>query len=200
MPRRSSVPAYSLHRQSGQAVVTLRDGKGGRKDVLLGKHGTRQSRAEYARVVAEWEAAGRQLPRSLAQVAATLSVNELLAAYFDFAHGYYRSPDGQPTNEVKNLRWIIRRLRLLYGETVAAEFDGLALEALRGSMIAEGLASTRINKDVDRVKRIFKWGTSKNLVPLATFQKLETVTGLRAGRSTAKETEPVRPVAEDDPV
>jgi hypothetical protein len=55
MPRRHSVPSYRLHKQSGQAIVTLTDGLGGRRDVLLGKYGTPESRAEYARVLAEWE-------------------------------------------------------------------------------------------------------------------------------------------------
>jgi hypothetical protein len=60
MPRPSSAPGYCLHKQSGQAVVTLTDGLGGRRDVLLGKHGTAAIWAEYARVLAEWEAAGRR--------------------------------------------------------------------------------------------------------------------------------------------
>jgi hypothetical protein len=46
-----------LHRQSGQAVVTFPDGLGGRRDVLLGMHGTPESRTDYLRVVTEWEAA-----------------------------------------------------------------------------------------------------------------------------------------------
>jgi hypothetical protein len=53
MARPRSVPSYRRHRQSGQAVVTLTDGLGSRKDVLLGKHGTAESRAEYARVISE---------------------------------------------------------------------------------------------------------------------------------------------------
>jgi hypothetical protein len=32
-------PSYRLHRQSGQAIVTLPDGLGGRRDVLLGPYG-----------------------------------------------------------------------------------------------------------------------------------------------------------------
>jgi hypothetical protein len=39
----------------------LTDGSGGRRDALLGKYGTEESRLEYARVIAEWEAAGRRL-------------------------------------------------------------------------------------------------------------------------------------------
>ena len=53
----NSVPAYRLHKQSGQAIVTLSG-----KDVLLGAHGTAASRKEYDRRIAEWVAAGRQLP------------------------------------------------------------------------------------------------------------------------------------------
>jgi len=56
------VPSYRRHKQSGQAITTLVDGLGRRRDVLLGKFGTRASRQEYARVIAEWEAGGRQLP------------------------------------------------------------------------------------------------------------------------------------------
>ena len=45
MSRRFSVPSYRLHKQSGQAVVTLPDGLGGRRDVLLGPHVNRHVRA-----------------------------------------------------------------------------------------------------------------------------------------------------------
>ncbi len=54
MPRRNHVPAYRLHKQSGQAVVTLPDGLGGRKDFLFGPFNSPESRAEYARLLAEW--------------------------------------------------------------------------------------------------------------------------------------------------
>jgi hypothetical protein len=44
------VPTYRLHKQSGQAIVTLSG-----QDYLLGKHRSPESRAEYARLLAEWE-------------------------------------------------------------------------------------------------------------------------------------------------
>ena len=53
MPRpRKQVPSYRLHRQSGQAVVTVYS-NGGRKDVLLGRYGSPESKDEYARVLAQ---------------------------------------------------------------------------------------------------------------------------------------------------
>jgi hypothetical protein len=79
MSRKSHVPTYRLHKQSGQAVVTLLDGLGGRKDVLLGRYGTPECRAEYLRVLAEWEANGRRLPRPAA-APADVSLNELILA------------------------------------------------------------------------------------------------------------------------
>jgi hypothetical protein len=48
MSRTASVPSYRRHKQSGQAVVTLPDGLGGRRDILLGQYGSKESRLEYA--------------------------------------------------------------------------------------------------------------------------------------------------------
>src|SRR6516165_1639474 len=77
------VPSYRRHKQSGQAVVTLPDGFGGRRDVLLGKYGTSASRKEYTRVISEWEAAGKRLPSKSAEGSApNLSINELVLAYW----------------------------------------------------------------------------------------------------------------------
>ena len=194
MPR-SSIPKYRLHRQSGQTVVTLRDGPGQRRDVLLGRHGTPESRKEYARVIAEWESNGHRSPRPVAS-ATEASVNEVLLAFWNFAEGYYRDADGQPTSEVNNLRRALRLPKKLYGTTPAADFDSVTLEAIRGQMIAAGLCRNLINKDVDRIKRAFRWAASRKLVPLAVYQSLQTVPGLRRGRSAARETEPVRPVAD----
>src|SRR6516164_7031027 len=97
MPRRNSIPSYRHHRQSGQALVTLPDGMGGRRDVLLGQYGTPESRAEYAHVVAEWETAGRCL-RPVARTGG-LTVNELILAYWHFAEAYYVK-HGQPTSQL----------------------------------------------------------------------------------------------------
>ena len=51
------VPSYRRHRQSGQAIVTLYDGTGRRRDVILGPYGSSASRDEYKRVISEWRGA-----------------------------------------------------------------------------------------------------------------------------------------------
>jgi integrase len=194
MTRRSKNPTYRLHKQSGQAIVTLPDGLGYRRDVLLGAYDSEASWAEYNRVMAEWRANGRRyLDRGRP---AELSVNELMLAYIQFVEGYYRRPDGTPTTEVHNVKLALRPLRKLYGHTPAASFDTLELEALREQMVRDGRCRNRVNKDVARVRRMFRWGATKKLVPAGVYHDLATLEGLRAGRSAARETAPVRPVAD----
>ena len=179
-----SYPAYTKHRASGQAVVTL-DGR----DVYLGPHGSRASRAEYDRLIGEWLAAGRRHP-----AATDLTVAELAVRFLEHAQTYYRHPDGTPTSELSAYKLPVGVLVRLYGRTPAADFGPLAMDAVRNAMIAKGWARRSINLHTGRLKRLFKWGVSKEIVPPSVHQALTAVSGLRAGRSAARESDPVRPV------
>jgi integrase len=195
MSRPSHVPSYRRHKQSGQAIVTLTDAAGDRRDVLLGRYGTKESRTEYARVIAEWEAAGRNLPT--ASAAADLTVNELLVRFWAHAEQHYRDPDGKPTNELNDYRLSLRPLRELYGHTPAKDFGPLALVAVRQRMMEAGLCRGVINQRVGRIRRAFKWAVAHELVPPSVLHGLQAVAGLQRGRSQARETRPVQPVPED---
>jgi hypothetical protein len=62
-PVPKTVSPHRLHKQqSGQAIVTLTDDLGHRRDVLLGKHITLGRFAECKRVVSEWEVNGGRRP------------------------------------------------------------------------------------------------------------------------------------------
>jgi hypothetical protein len=186
MPRLTSAnPSYRRHRPSGQAVVTI-----GGRDHYLGPHGTKASRDEYDRVIAEFLANGRRPPTA----AADLTVAELVARFWTHAQVYYRLPDGTPTSELHTFKMAMGPLVKLYGRRPTAEFGPLALEAVRGAMVGRGWCRTHVNSQVARVKMIFKWGVSKQLVPASVHHGLTAVAGLRAGRSDARESEPVRPV------
>jgi hypothetical protein len=212
MPRRPSVPSYRLHKQSGQAIVTLPDGLGGRRDVLLGPHDSPQSRSEYDRIIAEWLAAGKRLPASVLGPAgrSDLTVNELVLAYWKFAQGYYVK-NGVPTSEVATIGHMLRFVRRLYGDELAREFGPLKLKAVRQAMIdhpvtrtskqidpvtgeaseqvrilRKGLARRFINKQISRVKRMFAWAVEEELVPAETHAALDRVAGLRKGKEPCK--------------
>jgi integrase len=123
-----------------------------------------------------------------------VSVNEVLLAFMQWAAIHYRMPDGEPTTEIGELKWSIRPVRALYGETPAAEFGPRALAAVRQHMIALNWCRSLINRRIDRVKRVFKWAASEELVPVTAYQALRTLAGLRKGRTEARESEPVKPV------
>lgn len=179
-------PSYRLHRPTGQAVVTI-DGK----DRYLGRHGTAASRAEYDRLVAEWLANGRRLP-----AARGLSVNELVVAYFRHAESYYVK-DGLPTSEVDTLRQALHILRWEYGESGASAFGPLALKAVRQAMVDHGWCRGYVNKQVNRVRRMFAWAVENELLPIVVHQALGTVAGLRRGRTEAREKAPIAPVPDE---
>src|SRR5262249_28521245 len=96
-----------------------------------------------------------------------------------------------------NLRDALRILKQLYGHTAAAEFGPLALKACRAEMVKKGWARTYVNAQVDRLRRMFRWAASEELLPAAVYQALRTVESLRRGRTEARETAKVKPVAPD---
>ena len=59
MARPKGTPNYLHHKASGKAFVRI-DGK----NIYLGFFGTKESKAEFDRVVSEWLANGRQLPKT----------------------------------------------------------------------------------------------------------------------------------------
>jgi integrase len=196
MPRSPSIPKYRRHKQSSQAVVTLPDGIGGRRDVLLGKHGTAESRAEYARVIAEWEANARRLPpRSAAGFAPDLSVNEVALAYWNHAVVYYGFDKDPASGARYNLRDVLRLLRRLYGHTRAADFGPLALKACQAEMVRLGWSRTYVNAQVDRLRSAFKWAASEEMIAASIYEALRTVDGLRRGHTEAREGKKVKPVS-----
>lgn len=115
MPRKPSIPKLCQHKASGKAVVRLSG-----RDHYLGAFGMPEAKAAYDRLIAEWLAAGRRSPQELAQAeiakpVATISINEVLLAFWRHAERHYRHPDGRPTSEIKEYKYSLRPVRQLYG-------------------------------------------------------------------------------------
>ena len=196
MPDRSisRLPKYRHYKPKNLAVVRI-DGK----DHYLGRYDSPESHENYRRVLAEWLAKGRtdrEVPEQQADTDSGLTINELILAYVKFVDGYYVK-DGRPTVEPTNVRLVMRLLRQLYGRSPVSSFGPLALKAVRNEMIRAGDCRTEINRRVGRIVRMFKWGVSEELVHPFVYESLRTVSGLRKGRSGARESQPVRPVLEE---
>lgn len=127
-----------------------------------------------------------------------LTVTELIHDFRAWAEGYYRSLEGEPTGEIHAIRDALRPLASLFGRTLAAEFGPRKLVALRDAMIEKDLSRGLINRRVNIVKRLFKWAAERELAPASVHHGLQAVSGLRPGRSRAREAPPVEPVAESD--
>jgi integrase len=191
MPRQKHVPAYRLHKSSGQAIVTLTDSvTGARKDTLLGTYDTTGSRVEYARVLAEWEARGRRLDDPSSD---SLTVAELLVRFFRHAETYY----GKKSKEYDHFEKTTVPLTDTYPHKLAKDFGPSELKVVRQRMIDHhDWCRKVVNRRVNRIRQIWKWGVIEGLVPAATWHALLVIDGLRAGRSAARETAERKPVPE----
>jgi integrase len=189
-------PAYQLHKATGQARVKIAG-----RDYWLGSFGSEASHREYERLLAEWRAmaparAAGESPAAPPARGESLTIAELMAAYWGHVRAYYVK-DGQPTSEQENIRRALRPVRELYGHTPVRDFGPAALKTVREAMIARGWCRKSINRQIERVRGMFRWGAAEELLPPSVLDALKTVAGLRKGRSEAREKPPVRPVADE---
>lgn len=191
------IPSYCHHKAKNLAYVTIEG-----HQIYLGPHGSAESRAEYDRIIGRFLAAGRN-PTTVAPTAGTtdVTISMLLAAFWTGTEKDYKgapaAPGKRPQGERGNFFDVIKLLRRLYGETLAADFDSLALDALRREMIKMDWCRNNINRQVHRIRLIFQWGVTKKMVAAGVWQDLRALRPLRQGRSEARETEAVKPVPQE---
>jgi integrase len=65
---------------------------------------------------------------------------------------------------------------------------------VRDEMVRSGLSRTTVNARVNRIRRVFRWAASVELVPVTVAEALKPVAGLMLWRSDAPESRPVEPV------
>lgn len=147
---------------------------------------------EHAQVVIEGEKF-RLVP---IRIRGDPTVAAIVRLFGQHAAAYYRAPDGKPTSEVGAYRPVLNLVRAVCGRKAARDFAPLDLKAIRQAMIAKGWHRKSINISVGRVKRVFKWAVAEGLAPAHVHHGLLAVAGLRAGRTEAKESEPIKPVAD----
>jgi integrase len=183
------------HQKSRDLAVVRIDGK----DHYLGKFGSPESVEKYHRVVGEWMVRGADVsaPEKGSPVTTpNPTVSELTLAYYNHAVLYYQKSDGSPGSEVAKIKLVVRPLRALYGSTFARDFGPVALKAVRQSMVDAGLARRTVNQRTARIVRLFGHAVENELIPASIHHALKAVSGLRAGRSGARESKVVRPVAD----
>jgi integrase len=196
--RKGELPRYRLHKQSGQAIVSLPLGNGRYRDVLLGSIGSEGSQREYTRLINEWIAAGMLAPARSIGPLSDLTVAELCLRFWKYAERRYRLIDGSPSRELEHYKYALQPLVDSYGGSLARDFGPVKLKALQQQLInGQRLSRKVINQRIDHVKRLITWAVSEELVPPAIAEALRTVPGLRRGHEGTRETPKVKPVPDE---
>lgn len=198
MPKIPRPPSYRFHQASRQAVVVIRG-----KSYYLGTWNSPSSHDAYKRVIAtHWPAATDTPPRPIASptgeaIVLHVTVDDLILDYWKRRVQSYYVKDGRPTSEQDNIRQALRFVRARYGSTPPRDFGPLALKAVRQDMIEAGRCRKLINKDIHRIRGMFRWAAGEDLYSGESLAKLSAVEALERGRSSAKERPPVRAVPEN---
>lgn len=194
-----------LHRPSGRAYV------------LVPSPGTNRSRKQY--LGADYYAADGTLNERAAQRAAEV-VREaraqggpvlvkntaLLVRGLSERFQAHLAQEMNGSTEIEHFRITLGRLCQLYGDVACASFGPLMLLAYRDNLSAERrqdgesrLCRWTVASRLTRVRAMFRWGVSRQLVDPGVLVALQAVEGPRRGRTSAtglRESKRVAPVDE----
>ena len=147
------LPTYRRHRGSGQAVMEF---KGNR--TYLGRYDSPESHRKYRALVAEiLEAAG--VEEDQPDFSDIRMVGELVIAFKAGAKSE------MPLKEYQHFAYAAHHLFTTSAEILIRDFRPSDLEKARDAMVAAGWTRGHINRQVNRLRRIFKWGVRKSIVP-----------------------------------
>jgi integrase len=159
-----------------------------RKCVYFGKHGTPKADAAYKAWVRQLVS---DVPLPAVKPGGHLLIADLCIRYLEHAKAYYNGG-----TEYTRMRIAARAVLARFDNTQVDDFGPLALDELRERyMIDErDWCRTYINCIVNCIRRIWRWGVSKQLVKPDTLAALSTLDGLKEGRTRARESNDVGPV------
>ncbi len=155
------------------------------KKIPLGKYGSPESRERYAELI------GKEKPS--VSPPSEMTVSQAIVRYLEYAIEYY----GEGSKEFTNYRYALKPVRRLAGNLPVKDFGPKLLKDVREAFIECDYSRKNINKMVGRICKMFRWLAEEEIIPGAVWQSLKAVSGLRKGRTKAKETGPIMPVADE---
>ena len=183
LDRRVRVPKYRRN-PDGRAFIEV-----DKKRHYLGRFGTDESRARYE--AALLRLASGAFGENSAVDDVGLLVSELMVKYLDDRRVYFKADEKPGWTEFDNLKTAIVPFVQVYQDAAISDIRPTTLLDWQRHLISLKLARSTINKRVGAIVRMFKWGVSRELVPVDVLTALQTVESLRAGRTEAAEAEPV---------
>ena len=188
--KENEIPSYRFFRarNCGKAVF-------GTSTVYFpGRFGSEESLEAYRRAIADWCSTGLS-PKQIAARQTKTTVNDLALAFVKEYVQVRYVKRGTPTTEQRSFATALRPVRLLYGTTPVNGFSPKCLVACRQRLIDAGFTRKRINQHVGRIRHMFRWGVSRELVAETVWRALGAVDGLRKGEG-GTERPKIKPVPE----
>ncbi len=189
--RRTPFPRYPKkpHGASGQARIKIAG-----RHVYLGRWGSQESYVEHARLAAEHSRRVAQNEPPVPVCKDRLTVCEVADRWLLSAEKQF----GKDHHEVREIGRVILVMTRIHGRTNAAAFGANELEEIRDSMIDgswrtekeladlrkqkrhAGWCRSQINKQVTRIRRVWRWAEKRGLVPRGSWEHLRTLEPLGA--------------------
>ncbi len=183
--QRNPHPKMIRDKSRGYAVCWFTDSSSGkRRGIRLGKWGSAEAEAAYARLLVELRA-GTVAPAP----SSTVTVGELAVRFARHARDYY----GPRSSEFAHFAAVLVVLADGCGTLPAGEFGPTALKSVRQEFVRKGWGRSYVNDQTRRVRAVFKWAVGEELVAADVWTALRAVSGLGRGRTVAPEREPVKP-------
>ena len=193
MPRPPRQPGYLHHKPSNQAYVRL-----GGHCRYLGEYGSPDSHRRYAALMADHLSGEPNEPSSGRDAIRPLTVAELAERHLE--HELARSKRGLVDRQTYHAaRYVVRALIADHASMPLARFGPRALKAIQRRLVATPckvsagrhagdaepptLSRAEVNRRVNGIRRLFRWGVSEELVPEPVLASLEAVSGLRVGEA-----------------
>ncbi len=118
------------------------------------------------------------------------TVNEVCLKFVTEHFPRYQTSSGAESAERRCMQGVIRHLRNLYGNTAADDFGPLKLRTVREAMVEAGWTRRFINKQIIRLRFIFRLGVSHELVKPEVLAAIDTVPPLAPGETKAPDPPP----------
>ena len=158
------------HNPSGKGYAWLN----GKQIYFKGRHNSRESLAEYRKFLSE------NFPDLVPYSANRRSVKWVIRKWREEHEGQLKYAN---MHHYKQCFKVLKEAGVLQLE--AARFSPKILKVVRNEMIVRGWAMATINERVGRIKTMFKWAASEELVPKDVAAGLYCVSGLRASQGIA---------------
>lgn len=187
------VPKHRKH-ATGQGVVTLAG-----KDYYTGKWGTAASEEKYRQLTGEWVASGRTIlptPKPAANEELGISVADLCLRFVNWARATFGQGDEEKSSSFIGLEYAAKMVGDRFRLLPAARFGPKHFHELRDEMVQARYARSTINYRAHRIRRIFKWGAERELIPFEVYVRLSAVASLKPGELGVREKPRVAPVAD----